>query len=143
MNKRSKTAGILYIVVAAVSLILGVIYLMSTSFMPYHADAIDKSWESLEGSTQYLFLALMDVAGAGWLTLSFTILLLYYFPFRKEAVWVRYAIPSIILIFYIPTLLATLSVLFNTAATPPWSGNAICCLLALFGLILDAPWKKG
>jgi hypothetical protein len=45
------------------------------------------------------------------------------------------------LLFYVPTLLATLAVLEGTPATPPWYGNAIACLATAAGFVADAPWR--
>jgi len=46
------------------------------------------------------------------------------------------------LLFYIPTLLATLSVLRETPASPPWRLNVVACLSVVVGFILDAPWRS-
>lgn len=133
---RKKTAGVTYAVTALVSLILGGIYLLKTSFMPYHAEAISKGWRGLEEPTQTLISALMTVAGGGWFTAGVVILALLAIPFRRNERWAVYAIPAVILLFYVPNLWATLTVLWKTSATPPWYGNLLACISAIVGLIV-------
>jgi hypothetical protein len=133
---RKFAAGLFYGITAVVSLILGGIYLFKQTYMPYHAAALSRRWNELEASTQVLISALMTVAGGGWFTLGVVILLLLAFPFRNDRKWAIYALPTVILLFYLPNLFATLSVLQNTPATPPWQGNAIACLAAVVGFTL-------
>jgi hypothetical protein len=127
---------------AIVSLVLGGIYLFRDSFMPYHAAALGKNWNELEPATQTLLKALMEVAAAGWLALGTLVLLLVAFPIRRGERWARFAAPAALLIFYVPTLLATLSVLNETPASPPWRFNVVACVCAVVGFFLDAPWRS-
>jgi hypothetical protein len=142
MDARSRTAAILYLVNAGVSLLLGVVYVMRDEFMPYHADALERSWEAVEPPLQTLLSALMQVAGAGWIVLGIATLVLVAIPMRRGEIWARWLVPALLLVFYVPTLLATLAVLNETPATPPWQGNAIACLTTGIGLMLDAPWRR-
>ncbi len=134
-------ASVIYGATAVVSLVLGSIYVFRSQFMSYHAEALSTNWEQLDGAIQTLLLALMDVAGAGWLALGTGLLVLIFLPFRNNRKWAGYLIPLLILVFYIPTLLATLSVLNHTPANPPWYGNAIALTSALVGIIIDRPWR--
>lgn len=138
---KSRIADALYGIIAFVSLTLGSIYLLRDSFLPYHAEALQQQWSELDTSLQVLILALMDVAGAGWIALGLVVLALILGPFRAEQRLVRFLIPVAILVFYIPTLIATLNVTNLTPATAPWYGNTIAIIAALLGFILDAPWK--
>jgi hypothetical protein len=133
---RKRLAGLSYGLTALVSLVLGILYLFRDSFMPYHADAVSRNWAEVEAANQVLISALMTVAGGGWLSVGILILVLLYFPFRNGRRWAVYALPGLILVFYVPNLWATLSVLRNTPASPPWYGNLIACLSAVVGLAL-------
>lgn len=135
-TNRKRAAGLSYGITALVSLILGGVYLVKDSFMPYHAEALSRGWSEVEAVTQVLISALMTVAGGGWFTVGVMILLLLAFPFRNDRTWAIYALPVIILLFYLPNLSATLSVFYNTPGTPPWQGNVIACLSAVVGLTL-------
>jgi hypothetical protein len=142
LRGRHGAAAALYTVTALVSLLLGAIYLFRDSFMPYHAAALGTRWDELGVATQALIKALMEVAAGGWLALGTLILLLVAFPIRRGERWARLAAPVAILLFYIPTLLATLSVLRQTPASPPWRFNVVACLTAVVGFLLDAPWRS-
>ena len=137
---RRVVAAFLYAGTAIVSLVLGSVYLFRTSFMPYHAAALCKDWSELDHATQTLLKALMEVAAGGWLALGVLVLLLVAFPIRRGERWARLAAPTALLLFYVPTLLATLSVLHDTPASPPWRGNMVACVAAVVGFLLDAPW---
>lgn len=142
MDARSRTAATLYLVNAGVSLVLGSVYVLRGQFMPYHADALERSWEAVEPQLRTLLTALMQVAGAGWIALGVATLLLVAIPMRRGEIWARWLIPALLLVFYVPTLMATLAVLNETPATPPWQGNAIACLTTVVGLMSDAPWRR-
>ena len=142
LDRRHRVAAFLYACMAVVSLGLGAIYLFRDSFMPYHAVALGKDWGELGPATRTLIKALMDVAAAGWLALGALVLSLVAFPIRRGERWARLAAPAALLLFYVPTLLATLSVLHETPASPPWRFNVVACLSAVVGLLLDAPWRS-
>jgi hypothetical protein len=133
---RKRTAGLTYGITAVVSLVLGGVYAFKQSFMPYHADALSRSWGEVEAANQVLISALMTVSGGGWFTVGVVILIKLVFPFRNDRRWAVYALPVVILLFYIPNLSATLAVLQNTPGNPPWQGNAFACLSAVVGFAL-------
>ena len=142
LGGRHRVAAFLYAGMAVVSLVLGATYLFRDSFMPYHAVALGKDWGELGPETQTLLKALMEVAAGGWLALGALISLLVAFPIRRGERWARFAAPAALLLFYVPTLLATLSVARETPATPPWRFNVLACLFAVVGFLLDAPWRS-
>lgn len=133
----------LYAVTGLVSTAVGAIYLFSNEFMPYHSDAIGRTWQDLRASEQVLFGALLDVAGAGWIALGAAVIVLAVIPMRRGEMWARPLVPFLLALFYMPNLLATLSVLEQTPATPPWYGNASALLATAIGLALDRPWRGG
>lgn len=142
LSLRRKVAAWIYTGIAIPSLVLGTIYLFRPTFMPYHAVALGKEWAELDAATQVLIKALMEVAAGGWLTLGALLLLLVAFPIRCGERWARWAAPGATLLFYVPTLLATLSVLQQTPATPPWAANLGMCVAAVLAFLLDAPWQR-
>lgn len=138
---RRRIAAWTYAAIGVVSLALGAVYLFRDSFMPYHSVALGKEWSEVGPETQVLLKALMEVAAAGWLSLGVLLLVLVAIPIRRGDRWARLAAPIAILVFYVPTLLATLSVLEQTPASPPWQGNLGNCVAAVIALLLDAPWQ--
>ena len=139
---RRKVAAWIYTSIAIPSLVLGTIYLFSPTFMPYHAVALGKEWAQLDAATQVLIKALMEVAAGGWLALGALMLFLVAFPIRRGERWARWAAPAATLLFYVPTLLATLSVLQHTPASPPWRATLGMCVASVLALLLDAPWQQ-
>lgn len=127
---------------ALISIILGSIYLFRQSFMPYHQTAIGRNWAQLDPAMQTLFDALLDVAGAGWITLAIAVGVLITWPLQNGELWSRFLIPILFLIFYVPTLYATVKVWKMTPATPPWYGNLATCVTVLIAFIIDQPWKR-
>jgi ABC-type transport system involved in cytochrome c biogenesis permease component len=110
--------------------------------MPYHADALQRSWGDVDPALQTLLGALMDVAGAGWIGIGVATLALIAVPLRRGERWGRLLIPALFLIFYVPTLLATVAVMNGTPATPPWYGNALACAATVVGIVADGPWRS-
>jgi len=82
------------------------------------------------------------MAGAGWIGIGVVTLVLVAVPMWRGERWGRLLILILFLIFYVPTLLATLAVLEGTPATPSWYGNATACLATLAGVLIDAPWRS-
>ncbi len=135
-------ASALYAGTAFVSLGLGAIYMFRDSFMPYHGVALGQRWVDLDPATQVLLKALMEVAAGGWFALGVLVLLLVAIPIRRGERWARLAAPAALLLFYVPTLIATASVALQTPASPPWRFNALACLCAIGGVLLDSPWRR-
>ncbi|NEK24843.1 hypothetical protein GV827_20950 [Sulfitobacter sp. JBTF-M27] len=132
----------LYIITGIVSVTMGAIYLFTPEFMPYHSDAVGRAWQDLQDSEQVLFGALLDVAGAGWISLGVAVIVLAIVPVRRGELWARFLVPVLLVVFYMPTLLATLSVLAQTPGSPPWYGNAFALLATAIALALDRPWRR-
>lgn len=145
MSPRRWIAWTLYAVTAAISAVLGAIYLFRGSFMPYRAAALDTRWAEVEPALQVLLVALMRVAGGGWLALALIVAVLLARPFREGWWWARLGIPAALLVFYVPSLIATLEVLYATPAAPPWWGNgmAITATLLAAGLDLSSAGPRG
>lgn len=138
----SRIARLCYLLAGAISVVLGAVYLFSSRFMPYHAVAVGQRWEDVPEAYRVLIGALLDVAGAGWICLGAALILLVVFPLKRGERWARWAAPALILLFYVPVLLATLNVLKGTPATPPWYGVALVCGIAILAVLIDRPWQS-
>jgi len=138
MAMRRQVAFVCYGIIALVSLTLGLIYLLSSEFMPYHAAALQMDWSAVDASLQTLLLALMRVAGAGWLALAAALSALLIFAFPGGRLWVRVTLPLLVLLFYGPTLWATVAVTVGTPAQAPWYGNAMALAAMLVAVLCDA-----
>jgi hypothetical protein len=127
-----------YALVALSSMAFGALYLVRSSFMPYHADAVGKPWHELDPRLQALLLGLMRAAGGGLLTGGVTLAVLLAGPFRDGQSWSRWALPLIGLAATLPSLYATVSIRLRTGArTPVWVSVA-GVVLVLLGAVLSA-----
>jgi hypothetical protein len=139
---RRRAAIAIHLVQAVVCFGFAARYALPDTILPYHADALGMTTEDLPEATRVLILALMDVAAAGWLALGVMVAALALGPFARGDRLARWLVPAGLLVFYVPTLLATLQVLRGTPADPPWYGPAVACAMALVALALDAPWSR-
>lgn len=125
-------ASVCYFLAAILLAAFGGVYLFRSEFMPYHADALGMDWNSVDRTVQVLILALMRVAGGGWLAVSLAIAILIKAQSRQE---LRWAIPAVGLTASLPTLYATYYVAHNTPASPPWFAALIGIVLLVFGFL--------
>jgi len=127
-------AVICFSMVILIGIVFALLYLFRRKFMPYHADAVEKSWEDLDEKTRVLIIALMRVAGGGWMASSIAIgMFMYLFILEGD----RLSAPGMVVIglaVSIPTLLATLIVKRRTKANPPVFAVVLAIVLMLAGL---------
>ena len=61
-------AAVVSLVLAALlALAFGARYVLTKTFMPYHAAVLDKSWPGIEPRLQIIILGMLKVAGGGLL----------------------------------------------------------------------------
>lgn len=126
-----------YSITAIVSIIFGIIYLTRSEFMPYHAVALEREWTELDIKTQTLILALMRVAGGGFLATGMAVILLIYLYIKTTEEWIIYIIPTIGFVTSLSSLYATLLVKNRTAGLPPVNLTLLSIGLMLTGFILS------
>ena len=138
MDTPDVAALVCYGLVTLCSLAFGALYLVRSSFMPYHRAAVGKPWHELDPRLQALLLGLMRVAGGGLLTGGIALAILLLIPFREGEAWSRWAVPLIGFLLVLPTLYATVYIRLRTGArTPVWVSLAGVALVAL-GAVLSA-----
>lgn len=130
-----RVAMVAYGINGLVALALGGVYVASSRFLPYHEEAIGQQWESLNTDTQALFRALVHFGGGGLLAGGATFLVLALIPLRRGERWAAAALPIISLLFWLPTLWATVEVTARTDATAPWYGSAAALVATVVGLV--------
>ena len=126
-----------FLVVVLVGILFSSLYLLRKKFMPYHAVAVGKTWDELDKNFRVLIIALMRVAGGGWLAASTALGILLYFHFMSSEPWITWIIFLTGLSVTIPTLAATVIVRTRTNARPPVYA-AVLALVLLFGGFLTA-----
>jgi hypothetical protein len=131
-------AFVCYGIVALASVVFGLLYLVRSSFMPYHQEAVGKPWQELDPRLRALLLGLLRVVGGGQVACGLSMAILLAFPFRDGESWSRWALPLIGLAATLPTLYATVSIRRKTGAhTPVWISVAGVALIG-FGAVLSA-----
>lgn len=124
-----------YFIIATVLFAFGLVYLIRREFMPYHSVALSKKWQDLEENLQILILALMRVAGTGFLTagLSICFFMFTYWQTQKIIFFMPMAIIS--LITSLGSFYATAMVKNKTSASPPIELTIISIVLSILGAI--------
>ena len=130
-------AFVCYGLSALISMLFGAIYLVRSRFMPYHQEALGKSWQQLDQNLQALLLGLMRTAGGGLLATGVSVAILLLIPFRVGESWSRYSIPVIGLLCAIPALYATILIRSRTQARTPVVASSIGVGLIMIGFILS------
>jgi len=120
----------------------GLVYLLRSEFMPYHAVAVGQSWSEVPAAYQVLIVALMRVVGGAWLATATALIMVLVGPFRRGQPWARWAVGLVGLLAYGSALYATLLVQHHTPATPPVGAALAGILCAGAGLVLSQ-WGDG
>ena len=138
MDTADTAALVCYGTVALTSVGFGTVYLVRSSFMPYHREAVGMPWQELDPRLRALLLGLLRVAGGGLVASGLALAILLALPFRDGAAWSRWALAPIGAAATLPSLYATVSIRLRTGArTPVWVSVAGVALVAL-GALLSA-----
>ncbi len=122
---------------ALMLLAFGVTYFTKDSFMPYHSDAVNQDWSSIDSSTRYLILALMRAVSGGFFV-SFVATVSLQFKFRKyKQAWIANIIFAIGTIIAAIIIYATYVVRLHTNGNPPTMLAYIGFVLFLTGFLIN------
>ena len=114
---RTKAALAIYLIIGTVNVVLGGLYFTSEQFMSHHSQAVGAPWREVDPGAQALILALMKMAGGGWIVLGFFTIILALAEFVRSSIVSRWALPTGTLIFYLASLSATWGVYQETGAS--------------------------
>jgi hypothetical protein len=78
------------------SIVVGIRYLLTRQFMPYHAAVLGKPWAALEPRLQAIIKGMLKVAGAGFVGCGCAILWLLL-PLRRGEEWAVWATLTILI----------------------------------------------
>lgn len=125
----------LYLATIFTGYLFGGIYLLRSKCMPYHIQALDMKWEEVPNEVKVLCLALMRVAGGGYLAMAFSLTFLYYtgaiYSFEGNLAFLVIGTCTTI-----PSLIATKYVQKNTKGRPPVLLAYITTLFIWIGFII-------
>ena len=144
MNTTMKIAFVLYLLIALVSVLGGLLYFFASELMPYHQEVIGMDWEKVDPRFQKMFLALLNGGGLSGFMQGVALFILILIPFRKGESWARWALPVLILPGNIFLQYITLHLKSSMQASTPWQLIAIILLLTIIALIFSYidPKKK-
>lgn len=115
----------------------GLLYVTHGKIMPYHEAAISLTWPQLPKEQQVLFVALMQVAGSGWLITALAMIGLLLFVCRPGH------LPGLILVAALGFLTALSAcavsywVSVATPGDPPWHLALAGAAISLFALVMS------
>ncbi|MFP6843577.1 MAG: hypothetical protein VB958_00035 [Thalassolituus sp.] len=121
--------------------VFGLIYTFSSEFLPFHSDAIGRSWNELTPAVQTLYLGMMRTEGAGLMSSALAIAILLAIPFKKREVWCFWAMTAIGIVEHAPSMFGALHTSQLTPASSPWQLNLLGIFLLIAGLVLAASTK--
>ena len=142
MPIKTKTAFGLNLLVALVSLLVGISYLVSSGMTSYHMQVIGFDWDRLSPGVQTLLLILKKGTGDACVLAGLAISILLFIPFRRRESWSRWAILTIGYAFYVPMLGGAVYLTFTTGASSPWWLNAIMLLMLTIGFFITGDFEN-
>jgi hypothetical protein len=122
---------------AVLLMIMGVIYLTRSSFMPYHGIALSHEWQDVDPMVRVLILALMRGVSGGLLASSITIIFLQYKFMALKLKWIPKLIIIIGMVLCSTLLYAMLMVKLNTPGHPPLGLILAGAVLLIAGFFLN------
>lgn len=122
-------------------LLQGLLYLTTSTFMPYHADALAVTWDQLPAHHQGFVLGVIRGMGAGSVAVSLALLILLFIPFRRREKWALWAVPLIGVTFTILTAYAAYTIDARTPASTPWRQTLVLTAAYAVGALI-AFWPR-
>ena len=105
LGRGLQLAATLYLVVAIGIALVGCAYLVSPSFMPYHAQVVGMTWSEVPERFRWLLSAFQRGAGALALALGLAMAALAWIPLRRGENWARCLLAVLSLVAGAPFLL--------------------------------------
>ena len=127
---------------ALILLVFGLVYLIRTSFMPYHREALTMDWNELETSTQFLILGLMRAVSGGFIATSIVIIVLQKKFSSSKIPWIPWLILTAGLIVASAAIYATLEVRLHSPGKPPTTLTLIGMVMIIIGYIYNRKTLK-
>jgi hypothetical protein len=99
----SAVAVVCLALAAVLALAFGARYVLTKTFMPYHAVVLDRSWPALEPRLQMIILGMLKVAGGGLLGYGVSLLWMLV-PLQRGEAWAAWAALTVSLVVCGPIL---------------------------------------
>jgi peptidoglycan/LPS O-acetylase OafA/YrhL len=126
-----KASLIAFAIIGIYFVLIGVVYLTTSEFMPYHSEAVQTEWADLDGNFQGLFLGFLKGLGTGALIAGFTVISMVVISFRESATPYRFLLPSVSLGYLGLLLYAMYTVKTRTMGNPPIEGTFVVFVVTI------------
>ena len=120
----------------------GLLYLLKTSYMPYHGEAVGLTWKELPYEFQRLIWTYMKAASGGWIALGVVFGVLQYRFNQSKEVWMPYLILVGGLIFGIISIISAVGLKMTTPANAPVMPVIVILSLLLVGFVFNLKYSK-
>ena len=122
---------------------LGLVYLSTDQFMPYHEAARQTDWANLGSNEQGLFLGLLKGLGAGALTAGSAIVFMALASLRKSARPFLALLPLVAIGYSSLLCYATYTVQTSTPGNPPLLLNILAIVAAMLASAMLLMTQRG
>jgi hypothetical protein len=136
MDRLRKASLAVYAVNVFLGILIGAVYLSRSEFLPYHAEAVGMDWAHIPDRMRLLLLALIHVAGGLAVAGCAAVGTILFCAFRRGDPWADWAVPVLLLLMQIPTLIVPLEVSLRTGAATPWPASVGGIGITLIGMLL-------
>ena len=137
MNRRDLASFVAHGIPTVGLLLQGLLYVTTTRFMPYHAEALGVAWEALPANYQGFLLGVIKAMAAGSIGVTLALIIMLVGPFRQGEAWARWAVPLVGTTFTVLTAYAAYTIDVRTPASPPWRLTCVLAALYLIGAALS------
>ncbi|MBQ4335402.1 MAG: hypothetical protein IJC63_08530 [Myxococcaceae bacterium] len=135
-------AAILYLVVAIGISLVGCAYLVSPSFMPYHAQIVGMAWGEVPERFRWLLSAFQRGAGALALALAVALAAIAWIPLRRGEMWARCVLVVLSLVAGAPFLFIVRHLAVLSGASVPLAPLVASTILLALAAVASF-WPSG
>ena len=127
----------LYMIVGCISLTMAYKNMFSNRLIPFQEHAAGKSLSEMDVGIQSVILALMKVSGLGFLVVSLLLLIFPLVNYFENSAFIKYAIPSISLLYCFGLFLFNYRLYDQTKVETPWKRSLYAAIIIGLGIILS------
>jgi len=127
----------LYFIVGVISAVMAFKNFSSRKFLPFQEEAANKPWAEIDHSLQLVILALLRLAGLGFLIIAILLLAFPIINYLIPNTFYTFAIPVLALLFCTGLFIVNYSMYKKTNANTPWRGSVYAMIAIIVGMTLS------
>jgi hypothetical protein len=127
----------LYLIVGIVSMLMAYKNIFSPKFLPFNEQASGKSWEEVDKNLQYVILALMKVAGLGFLMAGILLIVCPVYMYLNPETFLRYLVPLVAIPYCLGLFIFSFGLFKKTQAETPWKNSLLALVIIIISAILS------